>query len=99
MGAGWGGVPTPWRGPYADAVIQYIALLWISLFLEHAGRSLLPLLSNMLLPVLSCVAYGSDREGILSFTAGLGLCVCVCVCVRVCVHVRVRVTVGCALVP
>lgn len=55
-----------------DGVIQYIALLWISLFLEHAGRGLLPLLSNMLIPVLPCVAYGSGRECIISFTAGMG---------------------------
>lgn len=86
-GLGWGCLLTGL--PCADGVIQYIALLWISLFLEQAGRALLPLLSNMLIPVLPCVAYGSDKEGILPFIAGMGLSVCVFVYVIVSVWVVV----------
>jgi vacuole morphology and inheritance protein 14 len=41
--------------------MQFTALVWVKLFLERAGRGLISMMSNILIPVLPCLA--SDKDG------------------------------------
>ena len=45
-----------------DKIIQRIALTWMQVFLELAGRTLMRFTPNILVAVLPCMAYKADRE-------------------------------------
>ena len=47
---------------YSDKIIQRIALTWMQVFLELAGRTLMRFTPNILIAVLPCMAYKSDKE-------------------------------------
>ena len=46
----------------SDKVIQLIALRWMDAFLELSGRTMLCFAANILVAVLPCVAFDSDKE-------------------------------------
>ena len=49
-----------------DKIIQRIALTWMQVFLELAGRTLMRFTPNILVAVLPCMAYKADRESMWS---------------------------------
>ena len=46
-----------------DKIIQKIALKWLDVFLDLAGRVMLRFTANILIAVLPCLAYTGDKEG------------------------------------
>ena len=52
----------------SDKIIQKIALKWLDVFLDLAGRVMLRFTANILIAVLPCLAYTGDREGTLMYT-------------------------------
>uniref|UniRef100_A0A1X7SNC0 Uncharacterized protein n=1 Tax=Amphimedon queenslandica TaxID=400682 RepID=A0A1X7SNC0_AMPQE len=47
-----------------DKIIQKIALKWLDVFLDLAGRVMLRFTANILIAVLPCLAYTGDKEDI-----------------------------------
>ena len=52
--------------PLIDKIIQLIALRWMNTFLEQSGRSMMPFTANILVAVLPCLAFESDKDGMMN---------------------------------
>ena len=49
-----------------EGIIQFTALTWMKTFLGLAQRSMMGFTANFLLSILPCVAYDSNKTGILT---------------------------------